>query len=149
MGRRICRPCSSRQGRADRSARPAPQHLGGAATHGQIIDVLAAHQPFVINDDRGAVRNAGLLVQHVEGAADRVVGVSQHGVRDLFRENLAVMEPCVVAVKRIGAHAYHVDRKTLELSKQGLEALDFGRADPGEVERVPVQNMPAVGEVLA
>jgi hypothetical protein len=54
-----------------------------------------------------------------------------------------------VREERVGADADHGDGLVLELFGERLEAFDLGRAHEREVERVPVEDVPAAAVVLA
>jgi hypothetical protein len=84
--------------------------------------VVGADDALVVDDDRGPVRDARVLLQHAEGAADGVVGVADHGMRDLVRERLPVGEPGLVAEERVGADADDLDLVVTELLEVLLEA---------------------------
>src|SRR5205085_1998646 len=114
-----------------------------------VVDVVGADDAVVVHDHRGAVGDAGVLLQHPERRADAVVRVGQHRVGDLLRERLAVGEPGLVAVERVGADPDDLDLVVLEVVEVLLEAPDLGGAHEREVQRVPVQYVPLPRVVLA
>ena len=110
--------------------------------------MVGADDALVVDDDRGPVGDAGVLLQHAERAADGVVGVPHDRVRDLARERLPIGEPRLVAVERVGADPDDVDLVVTELLEVILEAADLGRAHEREIQGVPVKDVPLAGVVL-
>jgi hypothetical protein len=60
-----------------------------------------------------------------------------------------VGEPRLVGEEGVGADADDLDAVVAELAAQGLKALDLGRADEGEIERIPVQHVPLALVIVA
>jgi hypothetical protein len=104
--------------------------------------------PLGIHDHGGAEGDTHVVLEHAEGPADLVAGVGQHGVRDLLGEGLAVGEPGLVREEGVGAGADHRDAVILEVLDEVLESADLGGTHEGEVQRVPVEDVPLALEVL-
>src|SRR5262245_14728971 len=124
------------------------QDLTRAAPDREIIDGDRADDPTVVDDDRGAIGDALILLQDPEGPADDVAGVGEDRMRDSLREGLPIAKPPRMRKERVGADADDRHVLVFEILRERLEALDLGRTHEGEIERVPVEHMPAAAIVL-
>src|SRR3546814_15821737 len=78
-----------------------------------------------------------LLVDHVEGAAQRLVGVA-----DQVEAEALLRAEVLVRPDRVARHAQHGRAELAELGQQRVEVDAFGGAYGGGVMRVEVQHQP-------
>src|SRR4029450_2638035 len=79
---------------------------------------------------------------------DHVARVRDDRMRHLLRKRLAGREPALIGVPRVGTDADQGDLLAFELVRETLESLDLRRTDEGEVQRIPVEHVPAASEVV-
>src|SRR5262245_24589154 len=104
------------------------QDFSGAAPHLRVVHMVGPDHALVVDDHRGPVGDARVLLQDAEGTAHGMVRVREHRMRDLPWERLAVAEPGLVREERVGADADDVDLVVAELGQVLLEATDLRRA---------------------
>src|SRR3546814_267132 len=83
-----------------------------------------------------------LLVDHVEGAAQRLVGVA-----DQVEAEALLRAEVLVRPDRVARHAQHGRAELAELGQQRVEVDAFGGASGGGVLRVEVQHQPLAAAV--
>src|SRR3546814_8130478 len=85
-----------------------------------------------------------LLVDHVEGAAQRLVGVA-----DQVEAEALLRAEVLVRPDRVARHAQHGRAELAELGQQRVEVAAFGGASGVGVLRVEVQHQPLAAAVAS
>src|SRR5579863_807980 len=123
------------------------QHLSGATPHVQVRDVDEADYAVRVDDEGGALGNAGLRVEDPECACELALDVREHGERQVL-QLLLLAPPRQVHELAVDAGAEQLRVTRAELLLELAEGGDLGGADEGEVLRPEEYDLPLAGEAL-
>jgi hypothetical protein len=122
------------------------QQFLGIAADAEVVDLGDLDHALGVDDERAAQREAFVLDQHAEVAADGVGRVADHRVLDLA-DRLRRVVPGLVGEVSVGRDAVDLDAELLELGIQVGDVTQLRRADEGEVGGVEEEHRPLALQV--
>src|SRR5579859_3033744 len=120
------------------------QHFLRTTADVQVGDVDEADDALRIDDEGGALRDAGLGIEDAECAGQLALYVRQHRKRQVTQLVLPA-PPGKMHVLAIDAHTVQLRITRAELLVELAEGGNLGRADEGEVLRPEEHHLPLAG----
>jgi len=117
------------------------QHFLRIAADAHVGDISKADDAFRIDDEGGALGNAGFFIEHAEGGRKLAVDVGEHREGQVLEVGV-IVAPGQVDELAVDRHAVNHGVAILEVAIQLPEAGDFRRADKGEVLRPEEDELP-------
>ncbi len=120
--------------------------LGGVAADALARDLEHLDDAVGVDDERGALGEAGARAHDVEVGGDGTAGVAEHEVLHLG-DRVGGRVPRLVREVGVGRDRVHLDAEALQLLVVVGEVAELGGADEGEVGGVEEHDRPVAAQV--
>ena len=119
-----------------------PEGFIHAAAHGQVVDRAVHDHALGVDDEQPAKGDACIFVEHVVGAGNVLLQISNQRVSDVAQAPaLPVgLHPGQVAELAVHRYTQHFGVAAGEIGVAIRERRDLGRADEGEIQGVEEQH---------